>query len=156
MSTATTFQPVDPRGLRFGAAVTTVVLAAVLLTESTLLLAVQAVVFGVGAVLGVRRSPYSQIFARMIRPRLAPPAETEDARPPRFAQAVGLAFALVGLLGFVAGAPTLGLVATGLALGAAFLNAAFGFCLGCEFYLLIKRAFPGRTRGGATTMEVSA
>ncbi|MGH3367270.1 MAG: DUF4395 domain-containing protein [Nocardioidaceae bacterium] len=131
--------PVDPRGQRFAAAVTTVVLAAVLLTQSGWLLGAQAAVFAVGAALGVRRSPYAVVFARLVRPRIGPPAYTEAAEPPRFAQTVGLAFAVVGLLGFIAGASALGLIATGLAFAAAFLNAAFGFCLGCELYLLAHR-----------------
>jgi disulfide bond formation protein DsbB len=148
---------VDPRGQRFAAAVTTVVLAAVLLTESVWLLAFQAVVFAIGALAGVRRSPYALVFATAVRPRLGPPAHTEAPQPPRFAQAVGLVFALVGLAGFVLGLPTLGLAATGLALAAAFLNAAFGFCLGCEMYLLIRRTFPNRNSNRASTpTEVSA
>ncbi len=103
---------VDPRGPRFAAAVTTVVLAAALLlagsTLGLLLLAGQAVVFAIGAVRGPQASPYGLAFKRFIRPRLSPPVELEDARPPRFAQAVGLGFALTGLLAFVAGATRAG------------------------------------------------
>jgi hypothetical protein len=131
--------PIDPRGPRFGAAVTTVVLAIVLLTGSVWLLALQAAVFAVGALAGAQASPYGVVFRRLVRPRLGPPAELEDPRPPQFAQAVGLVFALVGLAGLAGGATALGLVAVGLALGAAFLNAAFGFCLGCEMYLVLRR-----------------
>jgi hypothetical protein len=148
---------VDPRGQRFAAAVTTAVLAAVLLTQSVWLLALQTVVFAIGALAGVRRSPYALVFATVLRPRLGPPAHTEAPQPPRFAQAVGLVFALAGLAGFVLGLPVLGLAATGLALAAAFLNAAFGFCLGCEMYLLIRRTFPNRNSNRASTpTEVSA
>jgi hypothetical protein len=148
---------VDPRGQRFAAAVTTVVLAAVLVTGSVWLLALQAAVFAVGALAGVRRSPYALLYAGLVRPRIGPPPHTEAPQPPRFAQAVGLVFAVVGLAGFAAGLPTLGLVATGLALVAAFLNAAFGFCLGCEMYLLIRRTFPVSDNNRADTpSEVSA
>ncbi|MDQ1673347.1 MAG: hypothetical protein QOC98_1909 [Frankiaceae bacterium] len=136
--------PVDVRGPRFGAWVTTVVLAVVLLTAGspfgTVLLALQAVVFVVGAVLGVRRAPYGVLFRRLLAPRLAPPTAFEDPEPPRFAQAVGTVFAVVGVLGFAVGWTPVGLAATALALAAAFLNAAFGFCLGCELYLLQRRA----------------
>jgi hypothetical protein len=135
---------VDPRGQRFAAAITTVVLTATLLTGSPWLLALQALVFATAALRGVHASPYAWAFRRFVRPRLAPPAELEDARPPRFAQGVGLGFALVGLLGAVLGATPVFLVATGLALAAAFLNAAFGYCLGCEVYLLIRRYVPRR------------
>jgi hypothetical protein len=148
---------VDPRGQRFAAAVTTLVLAAVLVTESVWLLAFQAAVFAAGALAGVRRSPYAFAFARAIRPRLGPPAHTEAPQPPRFAQAVGLLFAVVALAGFGSGLPALGLAATALALAAAFLNAAFGFCLGCEMYLLIRRTFPEHPSNRAPTpTEVSA
>ena len=146
---------VDPRGMRFAAALTAVVLALVLLTQSGWLLALQAVVFAAGAFLGVRRSPYALAFARLVRPRLGPPVETEDARPPQFAQLVGFGFAVVGVVGFATGAVTLGLVATGLALVAACLNAVFGLCLGCELYLILTRTshrlFPDRACGRATT-----
>ncbi|MFJ4097805.1 DUF4395 domain-containing protein [Kitasatospora sp. NPDC089913] len=131
---------IDPRGPRFAAALTTVVLIAVLLTGSGALLAAQALVFALGALGGLRRSPYGWLYRTLVRPRLAPPAGTEDERPPRFAQGVGLVFAVVGLLGFLTGADWLGLLATGSALAAAFLNAAFGYCLGCETYLLVRRA----------------
>ena len=134
---------IDPRGARFAAAVTAVVLAAVLLLApspvAVALLAVQAVVFGIGAGLGVQHTPYSRVFRAAVLPRIGPPAEKEDAAPPRFAQAVGLAFAVVGLVGFLLGADLVGLVATGFALAAALLNAVFGFCLGCEMYLLLTR-----------------
>jgi disulfide bond formation protein DsbB len=135
---------IDPRGQQFAAAVTSVVLATVLLLAPSPiavgLLAIQTVLFAVGAGLGVQHTPHAWVFKALVRPRLGAPAELEDAAPPRFAQAVGLAFATVGLVGFLAGATVLGLVATGLALVAALLNAVFGFCLGCELYLLIRRA----------------
>ncbi|MFC6340544.1 DUF4395 domain-containing protein, partial [Nocardioides hankookensis] len=73
-------------------------------------------------------------------PRLGAPDELEDPAPPRFAQAVGLGFAVVGLAGFLAGVDLLGEIAVGFALLAALLNAVFRFCLGCEMYLLLKRA----------------
>ena len=147
---------IDPRGPRVVAAVTTVVLAAALLAAPsglTLgLLAAQAVVFAIGALRGVQHTPYSWLFRTLVRPRLGPPAELEDPTPPRFAQAVGLGFALVALAGYVAGAPLLGAVATGAAVAAAFLNAAFGFCLGCELYLLLLRwSGGGRAERHATT-----
>lgn len=130
---------IDVRGPRFGAAVTTIVLAAVLITNSVWLLAWQTLAFALGAAGGVGRSPYGRLFRRFVRPRLGPPTEFEAPEPPRFAQAVGLVFAAVGLVGYALGAQWLGLAATGAALGAAFLNAAFGYCLGCEMYLVVKR-----------------
>ena len=130
---------VDPRGPRFGAAITTVVLAAVLITANGWLLAAQAVVFGIGAFAGLRFAPYGRVFRRFVQPRLAPPREFEAEAPPRFAQGVGFAFALVGTVGYLTGVTALGVVATAFALGAAFLNVAFDFCLGCEVHLRLVR-----------------
>ena len=130
---------IDARGPRFAAAVTTAVLAAALITRSPWLLAWQTLVFALGAAGGVARSPYGWAFRTLVRPRLAPPTEFEPPEPPRFAQAVGLVFAGLGLAGFALGPAWLGLAATGLALAAAFLNAAFGYCLGCEMFLLMRR-----------------
>jgi len=130
---------VDPRGPRFGAALTSAVLAAVLLTGNGWLLAAQAVVFAIGAFAGLRWAPYGVLFRALVRPRLSPPAELENEAPPRFAQAVGLLFAAVGAVGYLTGVTALGVVATSFALAAAFLNAAFDFCLGCEVHLRVVR-----------------
>ena len=136
---------VDVRGPRFGAWVTTVVLAIALVTGSGWLVAAQAVVFAVGAFAGLRYAPYGVLFRILIAPRLGPVREREPEAPPRFAQLVGLLFAVVGAAGYLFGAPVLGAVATGLALVAALLNAATGFCLGCELYLTVRRAQTART-----------
>lgn len=137
---------VDPRGLRFVAAITAVVLAAVLVIDvesvRVTLLAIQAVVFAVAALIGLNKSPYALLFAKVVRPRIGPPAELEDSRPPRFAQFVGLTFTIVALVALLAGATTVGLIATALALVAALLNAAVGLCLGCEMYLVLRRLAP--------------
>jgi hypothetical protein len=136
---------IDVRAPRFAASVTAVVLAVALLTGSGWLVAVQAGVFAVGAFAGLRRSPYGLLFRLLVAPRLGQVREREPEAPPRFAQLVGLLFALVGAAGYLLGAPVLGAVATGFALVAALLNAATGFCLGCELYLITRRALPART-----------
>jgi hypothetical protein len=130
---------VDVRGPRFAAWVTSVVLAVALLTASGWVVAAQAVVFAVGAFAGLRYAPYWVLFRRLVAPRLGPAREREPEAPPRFAQLVGLVFAVVGAVGYLLGAPVVGAVATGLALVAALLNAATGFCLGCELYLTLRR-----------------
>jgi hypothetical protein len=122
--------------------VTTVVLAIVLVTGWWPLLAGQGVVFAIGAFTGLRYAPYTLLYRYLVAPRLRPTSEREDAAPLRFAQGLGVAFAAVGVLGYATGAVWLGIVATALALAAAFLNAAFAFCLGCETYLLIQRFRP--------------
>ena len=134
---------IDPRGPRFAASVTSVALALVLVTPTPVavtVLALQTTVLAIGAVRGVQHTPYAWAFKRFVRPRLGAPHELEDPRPPRFAQTVGLGFAVVALLGFASGFEVVALLATGCALAAALLNAVFGFCLGCEIYLLLKRA----------------
>lgn len=134
---------VDPRGPRFGAAITSTVLAIVLLTTpSTLamtLLSVQTLVFALGAFAGLQFHPYGWIFRKFVRPRIGAPAEMEDSAPLRFAQLVGFLFAVTGLVSLLTGATNVALIAIGFALAAAFLNAAFNICLGCEMYLLGKR-----------------
>jgi hypothetical protein len=134
----------DPRGVRFAATVTTVVLAVVLLTGSGVLAALQAVVFAIPVIAGMRWSPYGALYRTLLAPRLGPPREREDAAPVRFSQAVGLVFAAVAAVGYLSGATVLGIVAAAFALAAAFLNAAFGFCLGCEMYGLLGRVRAAR------------
>ena len=136
---------IDPRGPRFTAAVTLVILAVALLTPTPVtiaLVALQTVAFLIGAARGVQFTPTAYVFRTLVRPRLPAPGELEDARPPRFAQKVGLGFTAVALIGYVSGATLVGQIAVGLAVIAAFLNAVFGFCLGCELYLLIRRFSP--------------
>jgi hypothetical protein len=130
---------VDPRGPRFAAWVTTAVLALVLLTHSAWLAAAQTLVFALGAVLGLRWAPYGALYRVLLARRLAPPDELEAELPPRFAQAVGAGFLVVSTIGYATGVRPLGDVATALALAAAFLNAAFALCLGCEVLLLARR-----------------
>lgn len=144
MSTAEcTREQIDPRGPRFGGAVTTVVLAAALVligtTAGTILIAWQTLVFALGALVGLHAQPYGIFFRKVVRPRLAPPAELEDAAPPRFAQLVGLIFLIVALVASLLGVTVVATVFVAFALAAAFLNAVFNFCLGCEMFLLGRR-----------------
>ena len=131
---------IDARGPRFSAALTTVVLALALVTGSAWVATFQAVVFAIGAINGPQFTPYAFIYRTLIKPRLKSPLRTEDVRPPQFAQSVGLLFALVAIAGALFGIDALVVAAVSMALGAAFLNAAFNFCLGCEIYLLLLRA----------------
>jgi len=142
--------PVDPRGVRLSAALTTVVVALVLLSGSGWLLAAQGVVFALGAFAGLQFSPYSVLYRTLVAPRLGPPREKEAAAPVRFSQTVGFVFALIGTAGYLTGFTVVGIVATAFALAAAFLNAAFGFCLGCELYTLIARLRKTDNQQGAT------
>ena len=141
--TETSVDQVDVRGPRFAAWLTTVVLVVTLLVSSVslpaaaVILGVQAVIFAIGAAGGPRRHPYGLIFATLVAPRLGPVTEKEPVPPLKFAQLVGFVFAVVGTVGFAAGLAVLGLIATGFALVAAFLNAAFAICLGCQLYPLV-------------------
>ncbi len=131
---------IDARGPRWSAVFTTFVLAIALVTSSVWLILFQAIVFAIGAIRGPQFTPYAFIFKNLIKPRLKSEVTFEDVRPPQFSQGVGLAFTLVAIIGSVTGASGVFTVAVGFALAAAFLNAAFNFCLGCQMYLLILRA----------------
>ena len=150
---------IDPRGPRFTASVTLAVFVAVLLTAPStpgiVLLAVQTAFFAIGAARGVQHTPTAYLFKLVVRPRLSAPDHLEDAAPPRFAQTVGLGFSLVALTGYLVGPTLLGQVAAGFALAAALLNAVFGFCLGCELYLLLVRARPAGWKFHPTTNETN-
>ena len=135
---------IDPRGPRFGALITLVVFAIVLITGSVWLLAAQGLVFAAGSLLGMRRSPYGLLYRWLVRPRLGPPKELEPDAPPRFAQGIGLLISVIGVIGYGTGVTVLGMAAAAAGLIAAFLNGVFGLCLGCEMYLLIRRIWPGR------------
>jgi len=138
---------IDPRSPRFGAGITAVLLLVDLFlaltgatTAAAVLLLAIALLFAWGAFAGIQRHPYGLLFRSLIRPRLGAPAEREDPAPPTFAQGVGLVVTGLGLLLFVLGVPLALPVAAALAFVAAFLNSVFGYCLGCQLYLLLVRA----------------
>jgi hypothetical protein len=139
---------IDPRGPRFGALITMVMFAVVLITGNVWVLAVQAVVFAVAALAGLRYSPYGLLYKWLVRPRLGPPRELEPEAPPRFAQAVGLVIAIIGIIGYATGATPLGMAAAAAGLVAAILNGVFGICLGCEMYLVLRRTWPAHAGSG--------
>jgi hypothetical protein len=136
---------IDPRGPRFGAAITTAVLAIILLTIPSnialVLIGIQTVVFALGAFVGLHAQPYGILYRKLVAPKLGKPTALEAVEPPQFAQLVGFLFAATGLIALVVGADLVATIAVGFALGAAFLNAAFNFCLGCEMYLIGKKIF---------------
>lgn len=156
MTTPAPSDRIDPRGPRFAASVTALLLLVTvglslaaparadlpgrLVQPGFLALALIAALFAWSAARGVGSGPWAVVFRRLVRPRLAPPTEWEDAGPPRFAQLVGLAVTAVGVVLHIAGVPYAVPVAGSLAFLAAFLNAVFGLCLGCELYLLLVRA----------------
>lgn len=168
-------QGIDPRGPRFGAAITSALLLCAVglslstgastepqalsaldplsrLTEPAGLLALGLfLLFLWGSIAGIRRHPFGLIFARIVRPRLSPPSELEPAAPPTFAQGVGGAVVGVGLALHALAVPFALPVALSAAFLAAFLNAAFAFCLGCELYLILRRFRPSRHEAPAHT-----
>jgi len=138
---------IDPRGPRFTAAITAFLLLVIAVLgfggaalAAWVLLALVSAVFAWSAIAGVRRNPFSLVFARFVRPRLSPPDELEDPRPPTFAQGVGFAVTIAGVLLGAAGVAAAVPIAASLAFIAAFLNAACGYCRGCQLYLLLVRA----------------
>jgi len=140
---------IDARGPRFGAVITAIVLALSLAAASVWLLLAQALVFAVGAIAGMRYAPYGLIYRFLVRPRLGPPTRFEPSAPPRFSQGVGLVIAAIGVIGYTVGLTGIGTAFTALALAAAFLNAAFDFCMGCQMYLFIRRIRPSQRSAAA-------
>ena len=142
---ATSTEQVDVRGPRFAAWVTSVVLVATLVVAAfsapaaAVLLGLQTIVFAISALRGPRLSPYGRVYAALVAPGLGPVTEREPVPPLKFAQLVGFAFAVVGVIGFATGPTLLGEITTAFALVAAFLNAAFGICLGCQLYPFVAR-----------------
>jgi len=138
---------IDPRGPRFGAGITGVLLLIVIALSlsgaaiaSIVVFAAIVAVFAWGAFAGIERHPYGLFYKKAIRPRLKPPAELEDPKPPTFAQGVGLVITGIGLVLGIIGVPYAVPIAAGLAFVAAFLNSVFAFCLGCQIYLLLVRS----------------
>lgn len=156
---------IDPRGPRFAASITAVLLliatflaltglstaqgidgwaivdatlAQRLATPGFVLLLIIALLFLWG-VLSPRTAPWAVLFRRVVQPRLDPPSDLEDPRPPRFAQGVGLFVTAIGLVLHLLGVPWALPIAAGVAFVAAFLNAVFGLCLGCQLYLALQR-----------------
>jgi hypothetical protein len=148
---------IDPRGPRFGAGVTAVLLLVViglsiggLLLPALIIFAAQALLFAWGAFAGIRRHPYGLVFKAVVRPRLNAPSELEDPTPPTFAQGVGFVISALGVILTLIGLTIALPIAAALAFVAAFLNSVFGYCLGCQIYLLLVRArVLGRTRPAA-------
>ena len=150
MSSATSNQTpagIDPRGPRFGAAITSVLLLVTVFlaldpataSSAYVLLAVITGLFAIGAIFGNSKHPYGLIFKKFVRPRLAAPKELEDPRPPQFAQLIGLIVAATGLVLGALNVPYGVAGAAAAAFIAAFLNAAFAFCLGCQIYVGLQR-----------------
>lgn len=135
---------IDVRGPRFSAAITVIVLGLAFILESTALVALQALVFAIATIAGLRWSPYGNLFRLAKRSfDLGPPPEVEPEGPPRFAQACGLVFTVAGLVALWLGATTLGWVLVAVVLGLAGLLALTGICVGCELYLLGQRLRAG-------------
>jgi hypothetical protein len=163
---------IDPRGPRFGASITALLLLVVvflallaepvsvsnsatgvtvsqlslesplerLLTPSALLFSALVALFAWGALAGIQRHPYGLLFRALVRPRLGPPTELESPVPPTFAQGVGFTITAIGLVLHILGVPYALVIAASAAFIAAFLNAVFAYCLGCQIYLALTRA----------------
>jgi hypothetical protein len=132
-------KPIDPRGPRFNQAVLATALLAGFLADVRVVVPLFAFVLVLGAALGPRYGPFLRLYADVIKPRLRPPAELEDPRPPRFAAAVGVLFLASATVAFVAGAPGVGWALALVVAALAGLAATTGLCVGCEVYLLLAR-----------------
>lgn len=131
--------PIDPRGPRFNQGVLSLGLLAGFVADWRPVVPIFAVVLALGAAFGPRYGPFLRLFADAIRPRLHPPRELEDPRPPRFASVVGVVFLVAGSAAFLAGHPGLGWGLALIVAGLAGLAATTGLCVGCEIYIFLAR-----------------
>ncbi len=136
---ATGPKPIDPRGPRFNQSVLALGLLLGFVLQAWIVAPVFAVVLFLGAAFGPAYGPFLRLYVEAIKPRLGPPKELEDPRPPRFAATVGVIFLSAATISFVAGATTLGWVLSLIVAGLAGLSAATGICVGCEIYLVAAR-----------------
>ena len=127
---------IDPRGHRFGAGVSALLLIAATLTNSPWLVAVVFVSIGVSAAFGLRYSIYGVIWRRIVRWAKLGPAEPEHEYPPRFAQVLGSTALVLSLLAFALGAPVLGWLFALAVAALQTLLAVTGYCIGCRLYFL--------------------
>lgn len=134
--------PIDPRGPRFNQAVLATALLLGFVVDWRPVVPIFALVLLAGAALGPRYGPFLALYAKVVRPRLAPPRELEDPRPPRFASTLGVVFLGAATVAFAAGAPGLGWALALVVAGLAALSAVTGICVGCEMYLLLARRRP--------------
>ena len=132
-------KPIDPRGPRFNQSVLAIALVLGFLTQVWFVAPVFAAVLFLGAAFGPRYGPFLRLYVEVIKPRLAPPTELEDPRPPRFAATVGVVFLLAATVSFLAGNDVLGWVLALTVAALAGLAAATGICVGCEIYLVVAR-----------------
>ena len=138
---------IDPRGPRFGASIINVLSVIIFFialdraTEGTaaFLFGIAAVLFAIGAIWGNTKHPFGWLYKTLVKPRLSAPKELEDSRPPQFAQGVGLFVSLIGLALYAAQVPFGVAYAAAALFLASTLQAYFGYCLGCQMYLGLKR-----------------
>ena len=140
---ASNVEPIDPRGPRLNQAVVAVSLLAAFLFDARLVVPVVGLVLLVGAAFGPRYGPFLRLYAEVIRPRLGPPAELEDPRPPRFAAGLGAGFLALATAAFAVGAVGVGWALAVVVAALAGLAAGTGVCIGCEVYLTLKRVLSG-------------
>jgi hypothetical protein len=127
---------IDPRGHRFGAGVSAIVLIVAFLTGTVVLVPLVLLSIGVSAAFGLRFSIYGVVWRRIARALSLPKVEPEHEYPPRFAQVLGSVALILALVAFGLGATTIG---WGLSLAVAALQtllATTGYCLGCRLYFL--------------------
>jgi hypothetical protein len=95
--------------------------------------------FTFGSILGPAKHPYSYLYKYTLRRFLKAPAYLEPATPVHFAQVIGLVITGLGLTLGLLGTPFALPIAAAAAFMAAFINAVFAYCIGCQMYLGLKR-----------------
>ena len=133
---------IDARAPRTNQAVVGIVALIAVTTGPWWLLAVLAAQLAVGLTLGRRYCLPCLLYFELIQPRFGE-GPLEDARPPRFANVVGVVFLTAASISYGAGVDVLGLVLGAIVAALALLAALTGFCAGCTAYK-IGYALTGR------------
>lgn len=127
---------VDVNVPRFNQGVVALITATAFVLQRPSLVALAFVLLLVSRVGGARYGPMTQLYVRVIRPRLQPngPTEFEDARPPAFSQGIGVVVTGAAVGAFVVGISPIGWFLTVVVAALATLAAAARICVGCILY----------------------
>ncbi len=127
---------VDPRGQRFGAGFSAVILVAAWLIDQPVVVGLVAIAMLASATFGTQFWILGKPWPLIRRSLRLGSVEPEHEYPPRFAQAMGVTFLALGLLLIAVRLQPLGWLLIGAVLALQTLLAVTGFCLGCRLYFL--------------------
>ena len=126
---------IDPRGQRFGAGLSAVVLAVGIALDLPIVALLVGIALAASSALGTRWFVFGRPWPTIRHLlSLGPPAAPEPEVGPRFAQALGSTFLALGVVLLALGIRPLGWLPVGAVVALQALLAVTGFCLGCRLY----------------------